>query len=370
MTTTLNASTAGAGGFIATSDNSGVLALQTAGTTAITVDTSQRIGIGGTPSAWSASPFSPVMQFGSTGTVTSVSGANGSLNLFNNCYYNGSNYIYQVTDYATRYATGNGGNHIWYYAPSGTAGNAITFTEAMRIDSSGNVGIGTSSPSNKLSVAGGIEITATGFNGSGNGIWLYTTNSLGFVTGGTNRAVINSSGNLLIKCTANPSASVYGSGFIDNGVGASVLYQSTSITSANALQVFYNPNGNVGSVGTSGSNAYYSTTSDYRLKENITPMTGALAKVAQLKPVNYKWKADGSDGEGFIAHELAEVCPHAVVGNKDAVDADGNPVYQSIDTSFLVATLTAALQETKALIDTQAETINALTARIVALESK
>ena len=74
-------------------------------------------------------------------------------------------------------------------------------------------------------------------------------------------------------------------------------------------------------------------------------MTGALAKVALLKPCTYKWNANGSDGEGFIAHELAEVCPDAVTGAKDAVDAEGNPQYQGIDTSFLVATLTAALQE-------------------------
>ena len=80
-------------------------------------------------------------------------------------------------------------------------------------------------------------------------------------------------------------------------------------------------------------------------------MTGALAKVAALKPVTYKWNADGSDGEGFIAHELAEVCPQAVTGEKDAVDADGKPVYQGIDTSFLVATLTAAIQEQQAIIN-------------------
>ena len=97
-------------------------------------------------------------------------------------------------------------------------------------------------------------------------------------------------------------------------------------------------------------------------------MTGALAKVAQLKPVTYKWKVDGSDGEGFIAHELAEICPQAVEGTKDAVDADGKPMHQSIDTSFLVATLTAAIQELKTINDTQAETINALTARVTALE--
>ena len=89
-------------------------------------------------------------------------------------------------------------------------------------------------------------------------------------------------------------------------------------------------------------------------------MTGALAKVAQLKPVTYKWKADGSDGEGFIAHELQEVVPECVTGEKDAVDADGNPVYQGIDTSFLVATLTAAIQELKGIVDSQAARIAAL----------
>ena len=92
-------------------------------------------------------------------------------------------------------------------------------------------------------------------------------------------------------------------------------------------------------------------------------MTGALAKVALLKPCTYKWNTDDSAGEGFVAHELAEVCPHAVTGEKDAVDEEGNPQYQGIDTSFLVATLTAAIQEQQALIQT-------LTARITALENK
>jgi len=131
----------------------------------------------------------------------------------------------------------------------------------------------------------------------------------------------------------------------------------------------------VGSIATSGSATSYNTSSDYRLKQDIAPITGALAKVAALKPVTYKWKFDGSDGEGFIAHELAEVCPHAVTGEKDAVqtveikDEDGNvtgtevrPIHQGIDTSFLVATLTAAIQEQQALI-------TALTARITALEA-
>jgi hypothetical protein len=98
-------------------------------------------------------------------------------------------------------------------------------------------------------------------------------------------------------------------------------------------------------------------------------MTGALATVAQLNPVTYTWKDGGFVGQGFIAHELQEVVPDAVVGEKNAVDEDGNPKYQGIDTSFLVATLTAAIQELKALVDTQASTITTLTDRITALET-
>jgi hypothetical protein len=80
-------------------------------------------------------------------------------------------------------------------------------------------------------------------------------------------------------------------------------------------------------------------------------MTGALAKVALLKPCTYKWNCDGSDGQGFIAHELAEVVPQCVTGAKDAVDVNGKPQYQGIDVSFLVTTLTAAIQELKAEFD-------------------
>jgi hypothetical protein len=98
-------------------------------------------------------------------------------------------------------------------------------------------------------------------------------------------------------------------------------------------------------------------------------MTGALSKVAALNPVTYTWKLDGSDGQGFIAHELQAVVPDAVTGEKDAVNEDGSIKPQGIDTSFLVATLTAALQELKALVDTQASTITALQADVAALQA-
>jgi hypothetical protein len=128
------------------------------------------------------------------------------------------------------------------------------------------------------------------------------------------------------------------------------------------LYLTYNGS-NVGSIRSAGSTTVYGTSSDYRLKHDIQPMTGALAKVALLKPCTYKWNLNGVDGEGFIAHELAEVCPSAVSGEKDAVDESGNIKPQGIDTSFLVATLTAALQEAHGLIKD-------LQARVDALEAK
>jgi hypothetical protein len=244
----------------------------------------------------------------------------------------------------------------------------------MRIDSSGNLGIGTTSPFStaanriSLSVNGTTDsIIAVGAAGTRAGyIYGSTTqcnigaqNFLVFETNnGTERARIDSSGSFFIACTSSPSSATTGTAVVSNQIRNSVG------STANTSQiVFNNPNGIVGTINTSGSATSYNTSSDYRLKNTIAPITGALAKVALLKPCTYKWNADGSDGEGFIAHELAEVCPHAVVGEKDAVDEDGKPQYQGIDVSFLVATLTAAIQEQQALI-TQ------LTTRLTALENK
>lgn len=127
--------------------------------------------------------------------------------------------------------------------------------------------------------------------------------------------------------------------------------------------------GSVGGVVTTSTTTSFLTVSDYRLKEQVQPMTGALATIEALKPVTYKWKADDSNGQGFIAHELQSAVPDCVIGEKDATrveqyevvpavkDVDGNvvteavmstrtvPDYQGIDTSFLIATLTAAIQE-------------------------
>jgi hypothetical protein len=198
------------------------------------------------------------------------------------------------------------------------------------------------------------------------GLHLYTASSipLRFYNNDTERMRIDTSGNLLVGTTSASAGNTFGNGILVRGAtkpfaavtsassGECAVGIGRSASTGNYIEFYYNTalTTFTGGISTDGSSTAYNTTSDYRLKENIAPMTGALAKVAQLKPVTYTWKESGSSGQGFIAHELQEVAPDCVTGEKDAVDADGNPIHQGIDTSFLVATLTAAIQEQQAII--------------------
>jgi hypothetical protein len=143
-----------------------------------------------------------------------------------------------------------------------------------------------------------------------------------------------------------------------------MVYNNTDAFGSSANIRFKNNGTTVGDITSTTSATAYNTSSDYRLKHDVQPMVGALAKISQLKPVTYKWNIDDSDGQGFIAHELQEVFPDAVHGEKDAVEEDGSIKPQGIDTSFLVATLAASIQELKTIVDAQAATIAALQAKV------
>jgi len=262
-------------------------------------------------------------------------------------------------------------------------------TTAVTIDTSQNVGIGTTSPLSKVDVVGignydgVIRVRSTGTNtpavvlgvdaiASAAG-YVGTLNNLPFQirTNDTERMRIDSSGNLLVGTTSTSSST---RGWKTLNSGSNTIIGENDTGNVDVFEFYRGTAGSlvrVGNIRTNGTNTTYTTSSDYRLKDNIAPIIGALDKVALLKPVTYTWKQDGSDGQGFIAHELQEVIPDCVTGEKDDVetytDEDGieqtriKP--QGIDTSFLVATLTAAIQEQQTII-------NDLKARIETLEAK
>jgi hypothetical protein len=162
--------------------------------------------------------------------------------------------------------------------------------------------------------------------------------------------------------TWNTSAGIKAVGDGNTNTGGVGIETTTASTATRYHVSISNPNGVVGSISTNGSATAYNTSSDYRLKENVVPLTGAADRVNQLQVHRFNFIADpGKTVDGFIAHEAQAVVPEAVTGTHNEVDDDGNPVYQGIDQSKLVPLLTAALQEALAEIES-------LKARVTALE--
>lgn len=155
-----------------------------------------------------------------------------------------------------------------------------------------------------------------------------------------------SRGSYLIGQSANPDSATV---VVNQQAGGGNLgiEVSTSLSTTAYHMIFRNPNGQVGGISTSGSTTTYGTSSDYRLKENVVPLTGALARTAAIPVYRFNWKSDpeGTQVDGFLAHELAAHVPEAVVGEKDAVKADGRIAPQAVDQSKLVPLLIASVQE-------------------------
>jgi hypothetical protein len=229
-----------------------------------------------------------------------------------------------------------------------------------------------------------VNFGVVGTNTTPNGIispnrgWMYSSygvsiigdgaSDIRFASGGTAEvARFGTDGSFLVGTTTNGGWSanakvvgqIAGSGYAISGyntgsTGAAFIGRIDN-TAAQIVSFFYSGSA-IGSITTNGSTTSYNTSSDYRLKENVQPMTGGLATVAALKPVTYNWISNGSAGEGFIAHELQAVIPEAVHGEKDAVDDKGEIKPQGVDFSKIVPHLVAAIQE--------------LTTRLAALENK
>lgn len=281
---------------------------------------------------------------------------------------------------------GNDTNTGMFFPAADTVAIATGGTERARVDSSGNVGIGTSSPNKSVSSRALTVNAASGYsalelasgdasrwyiNSDGSATYDVTVGNQPriFFVNGSERARIDSSGNLLVGTTSascgaadmrqHISASDFCFGLTATGGGASrqvarFAYSTTA----------------VGSITVGASSSSYNTSSDYRLKDITGPLTSSGEFIDALQPKVGTWKVDGSKFVGFIAHEVQEVSPSTVVGEKDAVDADGNPVMQAMEygSAEFIANIVAELQSLRKRAAASEALIESLTARIAALE--
>ncbi len=340
--------------------NNSVLTLDTNNTERARLDTSGNLGLGVTPSATSGGyknvQNGNAVVMGSTSDVSAYWNSNATFN-------SGWKYISNGT--SARYEQTALGGHAFFTAASGTAGNTISFTQAMTLDASGRLLVGVTSGSYALDVgdvSGGnmFRFTRSGAELSGfiSGgvpfIGSTTNNAVALMTNNTERARITSGGDLLVGTTsavnsakvtvgfsgaANNGFSLNDSGATANTVG--YVYFSRAGTSKGSIT--YNDTTNL---------IAYNTTSDYRLKTLIAPVTGSGARLDALNPIEYEWKANGKRARGFFAHEFQQVYADSVTGEKDAVDEEGKPVYQAMQasTSEVIADLVAEIQSLRARV--------------------
>ena len=341
------------------------LTLQSAGTTALTIDTSQNVGIGG--AATNEGGYSRCLQ------VTGATEAALELKT-------GSSYSYLAQNGATLQIRNNDA--------SGNMTFSTNATERMRIDSSGNVGIGTTAPSfaggsSGVMISGVKPALRLSSTTNGAGSWeIYADSAsaggLGFYERQNNQTLmyLDEGGNLLVGTTNASFTSGAGMKMIPDangpaivcvGAGTSASFNSYFIysTGAGANRFYVSYAGQINATSTS-----INAISDISLKENIRDLETGLAEVMALKPRRFDWKEetklDHKNVAGFVAQEVETVLPDLVYEYQYNEDT----TKKSLKMGDMLPTMVKAIQELKAINDTQAETINALTARIVALESK
>jgi len=261
-----------------------------------------------------------------------------------------------------------------------TANGGTTFSSpALVIKSTGNVGIGTSSPNiigftgTMLTVNGtgnyqGLEIATSGtsrmtITADSSGTYgIISTRQTGmyliFEVGAASEAMrINPSKQIGIN-SANTSARL---NMTFGGAGQNGFSMLDGDNTVNATFIdFKNSSGTIiGSISRSGgTNAVlYNTTSDYRLKEDLRDFNG-LEEVMAIKVYDFNWIGTNERTNGVIAHELAEILPFAVTGKKDKIDEEGNIIYQSVDYSKIVPSLTKAIQEQQTQIEELSNRLN------------
>jgi hypothetical protein len=357
--------------------------ISTGGSERARVDSSGNLGLGVTPNTWRTND--KAIQIGGSTDYANIVGTGAGITFGNNFYRDSGGFKYKNSYAAGRFDFDYtaGGGFTWNIAASGTAGNAITFTQAMTLDASGNLGVGTTSPTYPITIERAsqstLEIKSASTTGESRIYFSDTTTAIGaieyqhngdymrFYTNNAERARIDSSGNLLVNTTstaANAGVGIrlIGAGGLIQGTQAGSTNSTTNLdlysTGAGAYR-FY-----VGMAGTVfATNTTISAISDIRFKENVRDLNVGLSEVMALKPRLYDWKegkgADIKNARGFIAQEFEEVFPDLIDEWKEA-PPEGEEPYKSVRAD-LIPVLVKAIQEQQAII-------TALTARITALE--
>jgi len=236
------------------------------------------------------------------------------------------------------------------------ASSVLTSADELVIEGSADSGM--------TILSGASNVGQFRFGDSGNsnigGIsYSHADNKMNFITGGTGRMIIDSSGRLLI----NNNDTIFGQGVLQVTANANETAMCIQVrTNAERAIHFANASGvDCGDIVLNSSSTAYNTSSDYRLKENEIAISDGIERLKQLKPYKFNFKINADETvDGFFAHEVSSVVPEAISGEKDAVDSNNNTIHQGIDQSKLVPLLTAALQEAITKIETLEDRINAL----------
>ena len=246
-------------------------------------------------------------------------------------------------------ALGGGGGGAAGVTSVNTLAGGLTLAAGTGVTIADN---GTDTITISASSASGSYLPLSGGTVTGNLITTADLHSMGLLVS-TGNGVDISQGRVIIRDITNSIAGV--AGYISIYDQTATSFDAITFQAAGASSLS-------GSISVSGSSVTYNTSSDYRLKENVAPITGAIERIEALNPVQFNFIGQDATVDGFLAHEAQGVVPEAVTGEKDAVNADGDAVYQAIDQSKLVPVLAAALKEAIAKIKTLETEVAALKA--------
>lgn len=211
-------------------------------------------------------------------------------------------------------------------------------------------------------VDGSVGTPAVQGSDTNTGVYFPAADTYAICTNGSERYRVQSNGEMYVGGTSWLAQGSLGIAPFYSQGSCSIGFNRASTANTSFAMYLQNGGAGVGSISYTNTATAFNTSSDHRLKENVVPLSTAIDRLQDLKPVRFNFIVDPNKTvDGFIAHEVQAVVPEAITGTKDEVDDDGNPVYQGIDQSKLVPLLTAALQEALTKIEM-------LETRIAALE--